>query len=93
MKRPQPAAYTVVEGAEIFVPLAGLIDLDVEKERLTKELDKVTTELEGAGSKLASGDFLTKARPEAVTRVKERVAFLEEKKVKLERGLAALRGQ
>jgi valyl-tRNA synthetase len=90
MKRPHPAAYAVVEGAEVFVPLAGLIDLDVERERLSKELEKATTELERSSAKLASEAFLTKAAPEAVTRVKERVVTLQEKKAKLERGLAAL---
>jgi len=92
MRRPHPAAYAVVEGAEVFVPLAGLIDLDLERDRLAKELGKVSAELESAGSKLSNDAFLTRARPEAVARVKERVAFLEEKKGKLESGLAALEG-
>ncbi len=90
MKRPHPAAYAVVEGAEVFVPLAGLINLDVERDRLSKELEKVAAELERSSAKLASEAFLTKAAPEAVTRVRERVATLQEKKAKLERGLAAL---
>jgi valyl-tRNA synthetase len=92
MERPHPAAYAVVEGAEVFVPLEGLIDLNVERERLTKELDKIVAELTSAGSKLANQNFLTKANPDAVARVKDRVAFLDEKKAKLERGLAALKG-
>jgi valyl-tRNA synthetase len=92
MERPHPAAYAVVEGAEVFVPLEGLIDLEKERERLTKELDKISAELESASSKLANKNFLTKANPEAVSRVKERVAFLGEKKSKLERGLTALEG-
>ncbi len=90
MERPRPSAYSVIEGAEIFVPLAGLIDLDVERERLTKELGKVSAELESASAKLASEDFLKKAKPEAVTLVRDRVALLSEKKAKLERSLTAL---
>lgn len=92
MDRPHPAAYAVVEGAEVFVPLEGLIDLDVERDRLTKELDKISAELQTAGAKLSNENFLTKANPEAVTRVRERVTFLDEKKAKLERGLEALEG-
>ena len=92
MKRPHPAAYAVVEGAEVFVPLEGLIDLDVERDRLTKELDKIGAELESVEAKLANNNFLTKANPEAVARVKERVSSLGEKKAKLERGLTALEG-
>ncbi len=90
MARPHPSAYAVVEGAEIFVPLAGLIDLDVERRRLTKELEKITAELEKAGAKLASKNFLEKAHPDAVTRVRDRVAILDEKKAKLEKGLQAV---
>jgi len=91
MARPRPSAYSVVSGAEVFVPLAGLIDVKVERERLTKELDRTTAELDGALAKLSNEAFLTKANPDAVTRVRERVAVLEEKKAKLERGLLALK--
>jgi valyl-tRNA synthetase len=92
MERPRPSAYAVIEGAEIFVPLAGLIDLDVERDRLTKELGKVSADLEGANAKLASENFVKKAKPEAVALVRERVALLGEKKAKLERSLVALEG-
>src|SRR5699024_12389593 len=41
---PEKAMSAVVTGAEIFLPLEGLIDFDKEIERLEKELDKWTKE-------------------------------------------------
>ncbi|HUH07024.1 MAG TPA: hypothetical protein VML96_04360, partial [Egibacteraceae bacterium] len=54
-------------GADLFVPLAGLLDLDEERERLTRELDKAKAELARAEGKLANAGFVDKA-PEAVVR-------------------------
>jgi valyl-tRNA synthetase len=89
--RPRVAASAVVEGAEIFLPLEGLIDLDAERERLVREADKLLSELEGARKKLRNQDFLTKARPEIVDREKQRLAQLEETLEKLRRAQESLR--
>jgi valyl-tRNA synthetase len=89
--RPRVAASAVVEGAEIFLPLEGLIDLDAERERLVREADKLLADLEGTRKKLRNQDFLTKARPEIVAREKQRLAQLEETLDKLKRAQESLR--
>lgn len=59
------ARSAVVDGAEIFVPLKGLIDVSAELDRLEKELDKWQAEINRSKGKLANENFVNKA-PEAV---------------------------
>src|SRR5690606_2669439 len=62
---PEKAMTAVVTGAEIFLPLEGLIDFDKEIARLEKELDKWNKEVERVQKKLQNQGFISKA-PEAV---------------------------
>ena len=62
-------AHQVVEGAEVFLPLEGLIDVDEERARLAREAEKLLTDLEGVKRKLRNQDFLDKAKPEIVAKL------------------------
>ena len=55
----------MVGNLKVMVPLAGLIDVAAERERLRKEIDKLTKELARVAAKLANDNFLAKA-PAAV---------------------------
>ncbi len=88
--RPPVAASAVVEGAEVFLPLEGLIDLDEERARLTREAEKLLTDLEGVKKKLRNQDFLRKAKPEIVQKENERLVQLEETLDKLKRAQQSL---
>ena len=89
--RPKVAASAVVAGAEVFLPLVGLIDVDEERARLAKEAAKLLDDLEGVKKKLRNQDFLRKARADVVEREKERLAQLEETLEKLKRAQDSLR--
>jgi valyl-tRNA synthetase len=89
--RPTVAASAIVGGAEIFLPLEGLIDLDEERSRLSREADKLLTDLENSKKKLRNQDFLTKARADVVEKERQRLAALEETLEKLQRAQASLR--
>jgi len=89
-RRPPVAASAVVEGAEVFLPLEGLIDLDEERARLAREAQKLLTDLEGVKKKLRNQDFLRKAKPEIVKRENDRLAQLEETLDKLKRAQTSL---
>jgi len=88
--RPAVAASAVVEGAEVFLPLAGLIDLDEERARLAREAEKLLTDLESVKKKLRNQDFLAKARPEIVEKEHVRLAQLEETLEKLKKAQQSL---
>ena len=89
--RPSVAASGVVQGAEIFLPLEGLIDLGEERARLAREADKLFHDLENSRKKLRNQDFLDKARPDVVERERHRLATLEESLEKLRRAQDSLR--
>ena len=60
----------LVDGAELLIPMAGLIDKQAELERLAKEVARIETEISRIDSKLANDGFVARA-PEAVV-AKER---------------------
>ncbi len=91
VERPGISASAVVRGVEIFVPLSGLIDVESERLRLGRDLDKAVSDLEGTKKKLMNQDFLAKARPDVVQRERDRLALLDETVTKLKRALEALR--
>ncbi|MFF2755074.1 valine--tRNA ligase [Psychrobacillus sp. NPDC058041] len=62
---PEQSMSAVVSGAELFLPLQGLIDIDAEKARLEKELEKWAKEVKLVQGKLSNERFVSKA-PEAV---------------------------
>src|SRR5262249_2535658 len=66
--RAADAGLKVVEGAEIHVALAGVIDVRAERERLGRELRKVEDELARIEGKLAREDFRLRAPAEVVAR-------------------------
>lgn len=65
IEAPGQSMSAVVTGAQIFLPLQGLIDIDAEKARLEKELEKWSKEVKLVQGKLSNERFVSKA-PEAV---------------------------
>jgi valyl-tRNA synthetase len=82
-ERPRFAAVALVQDMEIFIPLKGVIDIEEEKARLRKDLDKVGRELSLIEKKLSNPDFLKKAPGDVVEKVEREGGELKEKKEKL----------
>jgi valyl-tRNA synthetase len=74
----------MVNGVEVFLPLKGLIDVDKETARLTKELEKLDKEISRLAKKLGNEGFLAKAPADVVAGEKEKLAGYEEKKKSVE---------
>lgn len=62
---PEGTISAVTKGAEIFIPLLDLIDLEKELERLAKEKEKLEKEIDRVEKKLSNEKFMSKA-PESV---------------------------
>ncbi len=71
---PDNALQTVVDGVQYAIPLAGLIDMDAERKRLAKEIEKAQSEIEKIDRKLGNEAFVAKAPEKVVTLQKERRA-------------------
>ncbi|UCD95238.1 MAG: valine--tRNA ligase [Candidatus Zixiibacteriota bacterium] len=92
IKKPGLSASAVISGAEIFVPLEGLINIDDEKKRLEKELANLKAQLERISKKLANPDFLKNAPTDIINREKNKKADIEERVEKLNTNLEQLLG-
>ena len=90
IQRPGLSASTVVGGADVYVPLEGLIDFDVERSRLNKEIGRIKGLLKGIESKLSNEKFLSKAPSEVVEREKDKQENFRMTLNKLEANLQSL---
>ena len=70
--KPKKAATAVAPGAEIYVPLEGLIDFDVELNRLGKELAIIESDLQRTEKKLNNEGFLKKAPQQVIEKEQEK---------------------
>lgn len=93
-EKPENAMAAVVTGIEVYLPLAGLIDVEKETQRLSKEVAAMEKDLQRAGGKLNNAGFLAKAPEDVIAKerakyeelsgkieaVKKRMAYLAELK-------------
>ncbi len=86
--RGTPSARTPL--GDLFMPLAGLVDLDAERARLEKEIAKADADLQLALKKLGSEQFVNHAPPAVVAEHRQRQVDGEAKLAKLRGMLGAL---
>ncbi|KAL3568380.1 hypothetical protein D5086_031031 [Populus alba] len=67
------------EGLEAYLPLADMVDISAEVERLSKRLSKMQVEYDGLAARLSSQKFVEKAPEDVVRGVREKAAEAEEK--------------
>lgn len=86
------AAQAVIDEATLVLPLAGIIDLDKERARLTKEIERNASEVEKIDRKLGNAQFLEKAPDEVVEEQRERRAEAQAAIERLRQALARVAG-
>ncbi|MER2118633.1 MAG: valine--tRNA ligase [Solibacillus sp.] len=91
LEAPAQAMSAVVSGAEIFMPLAGLINIEEEIARLEKELDKWAKEVKLVSGKLSNERFVSKAPEALVATEREKLADYEAKYATVEKRIAELK--
>ncbi|MEE8638448.1 MAG: valine--tRNA ligase [Candidatus Margulisiibacteriota bacterium] len=79
-ERPQQSATGVASNTQFFMPLKGLVDINIEVGRLKKEEQKVGQVLANIKKLLSNNNFTSKAPPEAVEKERAREKELIEKK-------------
>ena len=88
---PKLVGFRLIETTEIYVPLADLIDLDKEIEKLEKSIAKIQKDLDKTLKKLSNENFVKKANPEAVEKERRIKAELENKIAKLTESMSLYR--
>ncbi|GHO88775.1 valine--tRNA ligase [Dictyobacter formicarum] len=83
-QKPEQAMSLLAGAVEIYLPLAGLLDIDKELERLDKEIAQARQEVARLQGKLSNQNFVTRAKPEVVEKEREKLAGQEERVSKLQ---------
>ena len=89
--KPKLASSAVVEGAELFVPLEGLIDIDAERKRLVKEIARLEQLVEGIERKLGNAQFVERAPKEVVEKEREKQLSMKSNVEKLKKNLELMK--
>lgn len=92
LEAPDKAMTAVVTGAELYLPLAGLIDIDQEIARLEKELKHLNSEVERVEKKLGNQGFVSKAPAKVIEEEKAKMADYAEKRSKVLARIEELKG-
>ena len=87
---PAGSVQIVLDEAAIVLPLAGVIDVEQEKARLSREFDKMVAEIGKIENKLANEQFVAKAPAHVIETQRERRADAEARRAKLAEALARL---
>ena len=80
----------VVDEATFALPLADVIDLDQERQRLKKELTKVEGDMAKIEKKLGNPQFLDRAPADVVEEQRSRLAEMERNREKLQAAFARI---
>lgn len=89
---PDKAMTAIVTGAELYLPLSGLIDIDQEIARLEKELQHLNAEVERVEKKLSNKGYIAKAPAHVVEQERAKGRDYREKRDKVLARIAELRG-
>ena len=88
--KPKAAATGVIRGAEVYVPLEGVLDLGEERNRLGKEIAKTSQDIEMFSKKLSNPNFVERAPKAVVEKDTARLEELRAVRIKLEESLRML---
>ncbi len=85
LEAPKASARAVLSGgAELAVPLEGLIDFEQERRRLQREQEKLQTEAAKLEAQLGNPNFVSRAPEERVNEVRERIAAIAQQSSQLQ---------
>ena len=81
---------TTVDEIILMIPTDGLIDIEAEKNRLSKELENITNEIEIIDKRLNNPSFIDKAPPKVIEDVKTKKTVFDQRKSEINKALLNL---
>ncbi len=90
VEAPDKAVALAVGGTTIFLPLAGMVDLEAERRRIEKELEQIDAQLARITGMLGNPGFTDNAPPAVVERERNRQDEFQGRRVQLVDALADL---
>ena len=88
--KPSGSAAAGLAGIEIYLPLKGIVDIEAEKKRLGKDLEKITRECEKVEGRLKDARFVERAPADVVEQEKNRYNEMSDKRRRIARILEDL---
>ena len=90
VEAPKLAMSSILAGAEVFIPMAELVDLDEERSKMEKEIAKLEKEVERSNKKLGNKKFVENAPEKVVEAEKQKAVEWQQKLVAAQDRLASL---
>ncbi len=89
---PKASARAILAGgAEVAIPLEGLIDFEQERNRLSKEKEKLRTESSKLEAQLRNPQFAERAPADKVTEIRSRIADISQRTAQLDQMIENLK--
>jgi len=85
--RPAKSSIAVLPGCEVYVPLAGVVDVEKELDRMKREIASLGKLIGGIDAKFGNPNFTGRAKPEVVENERERRAEFSSKLERLKKQL------
>jgi valyl-tRNA synthetase len=89
---PDESASIVISDVTAYLPLAGMVDVQAECERLTKEKAKLDEQIAKSRNMLSNEQFVSRAKPEVVEKERARLADLQASAAQIAERLTGLCG-
>ena len=88
--RPDKAKTVVLNGAEVVLPMAGMVDVDAERARLEREIAENEADIARIDARLQDEGFISKAPQHVVEKERERLSVQRDRAAKLQERLTEL---
>ncbi|HIT03373.1 MAG TPA: valine--tRNA ligase, partial [Candidatus Caccocola faecipullorum] len=88
--KPEKSLASVLDGAQIYLPVGELLDVEKEMQRLRNDLAKLEKDIEKSKAKLANEKFVERAPAEVIEKEKNTLADNETKAARMKANLASL---
>ena len=89
-EKPPIAAIALLGGMKILIPLEGIIDIELERERCEKKLNQINRELNSMKNRLKNKEFISKAPQDVVENLQSQSENRTLDKIKMEEQIKIL---